>query len=225
MEFDAGKFSRDLKIQKLNYISEDAVDFQLLDTYEKGLKEIDLFGIRGDKEKIAFWINVYNGMTNLIIIRKKIKKSMMEKPLIFSGAQIQIGDYVFSLDHIEHGILRLNRRATYKPYRQFWPWDKRLKLAPSSLDYRIHFALNCGGNSCPPIAFYTAENLEAQLQLAEENFAHQEFIVDEKNKTLSASLIFKAYKKDFPNKYLNDPKYKNYKVKINSYDWSIIEDS
>lgn len=31
------------------------------------------------------------------------------------------------------------------------------KLAVSNLDYKIHFALNCGGKICPPIRFYESK--------------------------------------------------------------------
>ncbi|MBA2423287.1 MAG: DUF547 domain-containing protein [Chitinophagales bacterium] len=31
------------------------------------------------------------------------------------------------------------------------------------LNYRIHFALNCGGVSCPAIAFYKPGNIHIQL--------------------------------------------------------------
>ena len=41
------------------------------------------------------------------------------------------------------------------------------------MDYRIHFALNCGAKSCPAISFYSAKTLDQQLTTAENNFIEQ----------------------------------------------------
>ena len=37
---------------------------------------------------------------------------------------------------------------------QWMPWDARRCLVVRPMDLRIHFALNCGAASCPPIRFY-----------------------------------------------------------------------
>ena len=39
---------------------------------------------------------------------------------------------------------------------------------------RIHFALNCGARSCPPIRVYAAAKLETQLNTAARSFCSQE---------------------------------------------------
>ena len=40
-------------------------------------------------------------------------------------------------------------------------WENALRV--NDLDYRVHFALNCGANSCPPITNYSVENVNKQL--------------------------------------------------------------
>ena len=60
----------------------------------------------------------------------------------------------FSLDDIEHGILRRNARNHIEV------GDSKLTHMVDKVDYRIHFALNCGAQSCPAIAFYTIASLE-----------------------------------------------------------------
>ena len=40
-------------------------------------------------------------------------------------------------------------------------WENALRV--NELDYRVHFALNCGANSCPPITNYSVENVNKQL--------------------------------------------------------------
>ena len=47
-----------------------------------------------------------------------------------------------------------------------------------TVDYRIHFALNCGAKSCPPIAYYAADKIDNQLDLATKNFLKNEVVYD-----------------------------------------------
>ena len=47
--------------------------------------------------------------------------------------------------------------------------DIRASLA-LTLDPRIHFALNCGAKSCPPIRVYSTPNLDSQLNRASASF-------------------------------------------------------
>ena len=55
--------------------------------------------------------------------------------------------------------------------------DPRFKVTLKSLDPRIHFALNCGARSCPPIRVYTEDKLEGQLDTASVSFLDQEVSV------------------------------------------------
>ena len=71
---------------------------------------------------------------------------------------------ILSLDDIEHGILRRYRQKYSLGYLpQFWVNNTIKKLAVHEMDNRIHCALSCGAVSCPAIAFYDAENIDAQL--------------------------------------------------------------
>jgi len=128
---------------------------------------------------------------------------------------VAIGVLEFSLDDIEHGLLRRNARNHIKES------DPKLKFMITKIDHRIHFALNCGAASCPAIAFYTEENLEEELSLAETSFVSQEFIVNHQEKTISCSSLFEWYRDDFENRFLDDPRYEGYEITLTSYDWNI----
>jgi len=219
--FQHKKFSQDLKIFKAQYLNQEEVNQVAIQQHLNALAKLDLSQLQGDKAKIAFWVNVYNGLTNYWVIKKSIKKSMLEKPFLVMFSKVTIGGLRFSLDDIEHGILRKNRRSLYKLCKQFSKRDARYSLMVDQLDYRIHFALNCGAKSCPAIAFYDEEHIEQQLQIAEESFIEQEFLVDEAEKTIACSKIFWLYKKDFEQIYVNDPKYKNYNISYRKYDFSV----
>lgn len=79
--------------------------------------------------------------------------------LTYLGVMYNIGGYDYSLNQIEHGMLRGNQKPPYNLFRTFGERDPRIKLC-LKLDPRIHFALVCGAKSCPPIRIYTPENLE-----------------------------------------------------------------
>ncbi len=213
--FDSEKFSRDLKIQKAKYQSSETVDENLLSNYIKELKDVDLNKLTSDSSKIAFWINVYNGMTNYVIIQMKIKESMKEVEGIFKKKIFTIGATTFSLDDIEHGILRRNKRDVFEKN------DFKQSLIVEKLDYRIHFALNCGANSCPLIAYYSSENLDNELAIAEAVFVGNEFFINSETQEITCSPLFDWYREDFENKFLDNPQFKDYQVLFKEYDWSI----
>ena len=82
-----------------------------------------------------------------------------------------IGGLSYSLNDMENGILRNNRRSMGTLYmRPFSSDDPRLELAIEPVDPRIHFALNCGAKSCPPIKTFSALEIDDQLDLATKAF-------------------------------------------------------
>ncbi len=77
--------------------------------------------------------------------------SMPESPLKVSGMwskfAYNVGSCLFTLDDIEHGVLRCNRGHPSKNGVPAFPLpdDPRLSCVLKEFDPRIHFALNCGG--------------------------------------------------------------------------------
>lgn len=187
----------------------------------KVLKDFNLKILRTDDEKKAFWINLYNILIKYLIVKLELKGSLLQKPWLFFRPKVRVNDILFSLDDIEHGILRSNKKAKIAIFNQISPWSNKLPYICSTLDYRIHFALNCGAKSCPAVNFYEPENIDIQLDLAEFNFCKDNFVIDNKSKTLKASEIFKWYRKDFGDSYLDNPDYKEYSVMFKKYDWQV----
>ena len=72
---------------------------------------------------------------------------------MWSNYAYNVGGLLFTLDEIEHGVLRCNRGHPKDQKPMFSDEEARESLALNSLDPRIHFALNCGATSCPPIRF------------------------------------------------------------------------
>lgn len=148
----------------------------------------------------AFWINLYNALVLDAVITFGVQDSVTEGRLgilaFFRRAAYVVGGRRVSLEDIEHGILRGNRGNPYVPGAHFASGDPRLAWA-LPLDPRLHFALNCGGRSCPPIRTYSADQLDAQLDLAARGFVDTTVeIRPEKNEVL-LSRILQWYAKDF----------------------------
>lgn len=179
--------------------------------------------LKSDSEKKAFWINIYNAY--FLILRKELK---VEKPKIYTEKRINISGYYFSLDDIEHGILRKYRYKYSLGFLGNIFAPKLIKqLAVNTMDYRIHFALNCGAKSCPPIAFYYTEKIDLQLDLATQSFLENETDFLDNKKEVHVTMLFKWYLKDFGNlkgirkiyKHQLNKDISDYSIKFKPYSW------
>eukprot|EP00612_Vaucheria_litorea_P003082 CAMPEP_0171461258 /NCGR_PEP_ID=MMETSP0945-20130129/5780_1 /TAXON_ID=109269 /ORGANISM="Vaucheria litorea, Strain CCMP2940" /LENGTH=239 /DNA_ID=CAMNT_0011987573 /DNA_START=198 /DNA_END=914 /DNA_ORIENTATION=+ len=149
-----------------------------------------------ETERKAFFINVYNALTIHGILSLGCGDSLFERLQFYAKVSYSIDKFVFNLNEIENGVLRENRRSP-TPFTKipFSADDPRLKFT-SKCDPRIHFALNCGAKSCPPIRFYDPEKIEQQLDLATKAFVNG-LELSENGKSLRLSKIFYWYRNDF----------------------------
>jgi hypothetical protein len=58
--------------------------------------------------------------------------------------------------------------------RPFSDSDPRRRFIIEDVDPRIHFALVCGSNSCPPIDVYEAGEIHEQLELVTSGFVNSD---------------------------------------------------
>ncbi len=162
------------------------------------LKNMDLGELRSRQEKIAYWINLYNVIVIHGVVELGIRDSVKEVRNFFRRIRYRIGDMYFCPEDIEHGILRGNRRPPHSIFRVFGKDDKRLRLTIEPIEPRIHFGLVCASLSCPPIDFYTAENLDEELTIAGKTFLNGGGIeLDIRRNKVYLSQIFKWYGRDF----------------------------
>ena len=123
-----------------------------------------------------------------------IRDSVKEVRNFFKRIQYRVGDMFFSPEDIEHGLLRNNRRPPNALFKKFGSGDERLQFSIESVDPRIHFALVCASSSCPPIGFYTPENLDNELTIAAQTFVNSGGVmIDIERGSVSLSRIFKWY--------------------------------
>ena len=158
---------------------------------------MDPTALQGDAARIAFWINTYN---------ERLRRSLAERPRtghlirhrrLFRRESFDVGGLDYTLDVIEHGLLRRNARPPYSPRRLLRPGDPRLEAAPSILDPRVHFALNCGARSCPPIRTYSEARLDQELDAAARAYVAAESDLDRDRKRLELPGLIKVYRGDF----------------------------
>ena len=105
--------------------------------------------------RLAFWINVYNALALHGAVALDVRRSVWRVWNFLGRVSYRVGPHVLSLDEIEHGILRGNRRRALPPWAPFGTRGARRALVIDPVDPRVHFALNCGAASCPPSASTT----------------------------------------------------------------------
>ncbi len=160
------------------------------------LPAVDLGGLAGRADRLAFWINIYNALVFHGVVALGVRRTVREVRGFFARVAYRVGGVVLSADDVEHGVLRGNARHGLLRRRPFAAGDARLALAVQSVDPRIHFAITCGARSCPPIGVYRAAALEQQLDLAARNFLNQEVALDARG-CVTCSRILEWYADDF----------------------------
>ncbi|KAK3580926.1 hypothetical protein CHS0354_008218 [Potamilus streckersoni] len=208
------------------------------------LQDVNL-DFSSEQEKKAFFINIYNALTiHGLVEQDELPSSVLQIQQFWKKTGYKIGGYIFSLDDMEHGVLRGNRSHPASTLPHFENNDPRLKFIVKQLDPRIHFALVCGAKSCPAINVYTADNLDMALDAATRSFCAQEISISLEGDEIWLSKIFQWYQKDFGHmevdvirwteKYL-EPNIKdrahilgtkletlgNISVKYSDYDWKL----
>jgi Protein of unknown function, DUF547 len=142
----------------------------------------------GDKERLAYWINVYNAYTIQLINAHKERESIRNINRTLGIAAkgpwreklVKAGGQVYHLDNVEHDIIRKQ-------------WKEP----------RIHFALVCAAMGCPALRSeaYTGAKLEVQLADQARSFLIEtpaKNRIDVKAGTVYGSMIYvKYYREDF----------------------------
>ncbi|CAF0945533.1 unnamed protein product [Adineta steineri] len=161
--------------------------------------------------------HLYNILTiHGITSVNELPKSVLDLNQFWKITSYKVGSYFYSLDDIEHGILRGNKPHSNCTQRHFTFNDPRTRYSMRRCDPRIHFALNCGARSCPQIAIYSSTNLEKALNMATTSYCNAEVDIILENAEVRLSKLFLWYKNDFGRsetevlrwiaKYIDEPK-------------------
>ncbi|MFQ6607401.1 MAG: DUF547 domain-containing protein [Fidelibacterota bacterium] len=170
----------------------------------------------------AYWINAYNALVMISIVENPEIESVKDLGWgmgLFWRKTFLIGGRRMTLNQIERKILR-----------------------DVFADPRMHFAINCGSNSCPPLGqrIFSGEDLDQQLDEKARQFINnpENVVIDRDEKIVWLSRIFKWYSEDFEAvsedvlhyifQYLEgyseteiEKIVNSYQVRYFTYDWSL----
>lgn len=170
-------------------------------------------------ERFAYWMNAYNAFTIQLVIRhyplisiKDIGGGIYRINTTWAIKFIKIEGNTYSLDNLEHDILR-----------------------PQFKDARVHVAINCASQSCPPLYnhAFEAAKLDEQLDQLFKAFLTDTTRNNITENNLQLSKIFSWFKGDFKrdegslinflNKYSSKKISDNAQISFNEYNWNLNE--
>lgn len=162
--------------------------------------ETDLERVRENRQVgLAFWLNCYNAGTQVLLEeRPELYESRLRFVRFFRAPAITVGGTSLSLDRIENGILRGGRSKYglgYLPKFFGTALERRYRL--SDCDPRLHFALNCGAESCPAIRAYEADRIDEQLDLATRGYLNATVAYDSEAGVVRVPRVFLWFRGDF----------------------------
>jgi hypothetical protein len=188
-------------------VSTDDVDYTMLAKSEEfriytlsaaELQRVQLLGMSHD-ERIAFFVNIYNALCLHCYVVKGAPTSVFRRWVFFRVLSYRIAGLDMSLDDIEHGILRGNKRAPMiKIIQQLRPSDPKCQHVLTNRDGRIHFVISAGTASDPPIRILDGENVQEQLHDATVEFLSHAVKIETGSRTVTLPRIFMWYADDFP---------------------------
>ncbi|CDF32113.1 unnamed protein product [Chondrus crispus] len=139
-----------------------------------------------DVRKAAFY-NLYN----VLIFHAKLvfghPMDLVKRGKFFNDASYVIAGKKITSVELEHQVLRLRIN----------PNDPRAGWLLAEKDPRMHFILNCGAWSCPPLIALDANRTEEMLQEATERFLEKYCVIDLQNRKVTLSRLFKWFRNDF----------------------------
>lgn len=186
-------------------------------------------GLADDDARLAFWINVYNAAAQSLLAAAP--ETFRDRSALFGADVVAVAGRDLSLDDVEHGLLRGARPKWGLGYvRNPFPSAFIARFGVTERDPRIHFALNCGAAACPPIAAYSREGVDEELDLATESYLQQEAAYDPGAGVVYAPRLLLWYVGDFggpcgATRFLREygvyPADADPKLRFREYDWTL----
>ena len=161
------------------------------------LRKFDPGILKTREQKLAFWINTYNVMVVHGVLSAGIPSSVMDVDSFFDNTAYNIGGVRFSLEHVEHGVLRRNSPKYMRPWSPFSKDDPALPYAMEKIEPRIHFALVCAARSCPPLRGYIPATVDVQLDEVTRTFLNRTVRPAPNGNGLEISSILQWFEADF----------------------------
>lgn len=199
----------------------------------KELAEVDAArlnqALQTDAQKKAFWINLYNAYIQLIL--KEDPSLYNDRSAFFSEPRFTIAGKKLSFDDIEHGIIRSSElKLALGLIKNPFADDFEKQFRTVKTDARIHFSLNCGAASCPPIGILKASSVEQQLDELSRKFLQASSTYKKAENSIEISRLFSWFRGDFGGsegtlnflrKYKLIGPNENPSISFAEYDWTL----
>lgn len=185
--------------------------------------------LNSDATKKTFFINLYNSF--VIYALRNDPSLYQDRGSFFSTKRFKLAGNNISLDNIEHDYLRHSSvKWGLGIFHKIFPSCLEKKLRVDKVDWRIHFSLNCGAKSCPPVFAYSLENIETEMKESSKKYLEKNTTYNKEKKELFVPVLMSWFRNDFGNKKgvkrickefniiaEND----NPSISYNSYDWTL----
>jgi len=164
------------------------------------------------KEKIAFFVNIYQVAYAHKLIKEKLSSqtgakgggmfSMIKNTIPFTAKAeaaffYNIGDMNFTLDDIKHGILRGNKKSPNSYlFKSFGEKDLRNQIVQIS-DPRIVLLFQDDGSLPKKLEGYTGKDVDEKLDKLCNEFLATYVIFNPNEGEILLPAVFKNYKEDF----------------------------
>lgn len=156
-----------------------AADVARLKAVSDAIAKESLSG-KSKNEKLAFYLNAYNvGILKTAVAEYPVKSLKSSEWGFFKKkGRLNVAGKSMSFDDLEHSTIR-----------------------PQFEDARVHFALNCGARSCPPLhnAAFRGTTVDATLtQLTKTHLNHWRGVnISSKNGKVYVTKLFDWFEEDF----------------------------
>jgi hypothetical protein len=163
------------------------------------LAELEGFDVRRVHipAQMAFWINVFNAGVLRDAQELVVAASAPQAQAFFEQARLRIGAHLYSLDDIEHGLLRGNVPKQGRLRAPMGRDDPRLEYMPILFDERMHFALHSACRSSPPLRVFDGGKLDRQLEEATADYLRRTVRIESQGAVIVLPRLFRWFAEDF----------------------------
>lgn len=151
------------------------------------LAHSSLVGEVDEDVKKACLFNLYN----VLIIHGKLvlghPRDITARGKFFNTIGYEIAGHRINSTELEHGVLRLKMEDNHP----------LAALRVAKKDPRMHFILNCGAQSCPPLVAMSPKLTEEMLATATRRFIRANVTIDTSQRRIELSRLWKWFRVDF----------------------------
>ncbi|MFC4436558.1 MULTISPECIES: DUF547 domain-containing protein [Natrialbaceae] len=155
------------------------------------------------EQRLSFWLNCYNAYAQLLLEEtpELLEGGIVDRWKFFVRDRIPVAGVWLSLNDVLHGMLRRSKHPWgfgYVPRPFPSPFERRFRL--EMCEPRVHFAVSRGSEHCPPVAVYSADDVDEELDIAIRWYLEETVSYDADDDTATIPRLFRRYRGDFGGK-------------------------